>query len=114
MWELGDGTSMGLRRMYEFAHFFTAWKGAPSTEDGRGEVGRCEWKVRAERVGEICTHVPNAIVLTQQAPLLTTEQIHLPRTGVSISLPLSKSFRWFSHNMHPCQSVTEAFDCSAK
>lgn len=58
MWELGDGTSMGLRRMYEFAHFFTAWKGAPSTEDGRGEVGR--WKVRAERVGEICTHVPNA------------------------------------------------------
>lgn len=49
MWELEDGTSMGLRRMYECAHFFTAWKSAPPTEDGRGKVDRCEWKVRAER-----------------------------------------------------------------
>lgn len=37
MWELGDGTSMGLRRMYEFAHFFTAWKARLLLRMGEGE-----------------------------------------------------------------------------
>lgn len=115
MWELEDGTSMGLRRMYECAHFFTAWKSAPPTEDGRGKVDRCEWKVRAERGWRnMYTRSERNCVNSAGTTTNKTEQIYLPRTGVSISLPLSKSFRRLSHNMHTCQSVTEAFDCSAK